>query len=169
MNRLASAAMVAVSMVSGGCQEADVLGAAPVVEAGGITVDSTLYHVITTEDEHEVTIEVSFTNTTSVEVRIPTCRIPHPPVLEKLQSGQWVLAYSPVVLLCLGPAVTIAPEEQYRMTYRVSAARRAKTYPRFEVDEISGTYRINWSALYTESGDRLPPNQRTSGPFQLME
>jgi hypothetical protein len=55
------------------------------------------------------------------------------------------------------------------MTYRVIGARLPNSAPRFEVDEIAGTYRLNWHALRTESGSRLPSADRTSSPFQLLE
>lgn len=136
---------------------------------GGVETDSTSYHVLTTDSWHEVTIEVSFRNPTFSEVRIPTCHSPYPPVLEKLGRNGWVTAYSPMVLLCLGPPVRIAPGASYSMTYRVIGARLPNSGPRFDVDEIAGTYRLNWHALRTESGSRLPSAYRTSSPFQLLE
>jgi hypothetical protein len=135
----------------------------------GVETDSTSYHVLTTDSRHEVTIGVSFRNPTFNEVQIPTCHSPYPPVLEKLGRNGWVTAYSPVVLLCLGPPVRIAPGAAYSMTYRVIGARLPNSAPRFEVDEIAGTYRLNWHALRTESGSRLPSAYRTSKPFQLVE
>jgi hypothetical protein len=136
---------------------------------GGVETDSTSYHVLTTDSWHEVTIGVSFRNPTFNEVLIPTCHAPHPPVLEKLGQNGWVTAYSPTVLDCLGPPVRIAPGEAYSMTYRVIGARLPNSAPRFDVDEIAGTYRLNWHALRTKSGSRLPSAYRTSSPFQLLE
>ena len=136
---------------------------------GGVETDSTSYHVLTTDSWHEVTIGVTFRNPTFNEVHIPTCHAPHPPVVEKLGRNGWVTAYSPLVLQCLGPPVRIAPGAAYSMTYRVIGARLPNSAPRFEVDEIAGTYRLNWHALHTKSGSRLPSAYRTSSPFQLVE
>ena len=136
---------------------------------GGVETDSTSYHVRTTDSGHQVTIGVSFRNPTFSEVHIPTCHAPHPPVVQKLGRNGWVTAYSPIVLECLGPPVRIAPGAAYSMTYHVIGARLPNSGPRFEVDEIAGTYRLNWDALRTKSGSRLPTAYRTSSPFQLME
>jgi hypothetical protein len=135
---------------------------------GGVETDSTSYHVHTTDSGHQVTIGVSFRNPTFNEVHIPTCHAPHPPVVQKLGRNGWVTVYSPLVLLCSGPPVRIAPGEAYSMTYHVSASRLPNSFPRFAVDEIAGTYRLNWRALHTRSG-RLPLAYRTSSPFQLLE
>lgn len=152
------------------CGGSDLLGShASLVVEGGVETDSTSYHVLTTESWHEVTIGVSLRNQTLEEIRIPTCHSPYPPALEKLGPNGWVTAYSPVVLLCLGPPVRISPGAEYSMTYRVIAAHRPNSFPRFEVDEIAGTYRLNWHALGTESGRQLPSAYRTSSPFQLIE
>ena len=136
---------------------------------GGVETDSTAYHVLTTDSWHEVTIGVTFRNPTFNEVHIPTCHAPHPPVVEKLGRSGWVTVYSPMVLLCLGPPVRIAPGEAYSMTYRVIGARLPDSAPRLEVDEIAGTYRLNWRALHTSSGRALPLAYRASSPFQLLE
>ena len=145
----------------------DLLGSSAIER--GVETDSTSYHVLTTDSRHEVTIGVSFRNPTFNEVHIPGCVGPYPPVLEKRGQDGWVIAYSPIVLLCLGTPVRVAPGAAYSMAYRVIGARQPRTYPRFEVDEIAGTYRLNWRALRTESGSRLPSADRTSRPFQLLE
>lgn len=136
---------------------------------GGVATDSTSYHVLTTDSHHEVTIGVSFRNPTFNEVLIPTCHSPYPPVVEKLGLNGWVTAYSPIVLLCIGPPVRIGPGAEYRMSYHVIGARLPNSLPRFEVDEIAGTYRLNWHALHTRSGGTLPSAYRTSSPFRLLE
>ena len=145
----------------------DLLGSSAVDR--GVETDSTSYHVLTTDTWHEVTIGVSFRNPTFNEVHIPTCHASHPPVLEKLGRNGWVTAYSPLVMECLGPPVRIAPGAAYSMTYHVIGARLSNSAPRLDVDEIAGTYRLNWLALRTESGSRLPSAYRTSSPFQLLE
>jgi hypothetical protein len=146
----------------------DLLGSAALQGEPAVRTDSTSYHLLTTDAWHEVTIGVSYTNRTSVEVRIPTCVVPHPPLLEKLGPNGWFVAYSPVVLACLGPPVVIAPGEEYRLTYRVMAGRFPNQAPRFQVDEIPGTYRLDWQVLGTRSG-MLPESQRTSNTFEITQ
>lgn len=152
------------------CGDTDLLGLHhSAVGEGGVETDSTTYHVTTTDAWHAVTIEVSFTNPTREEVRIPSCHGAYPPTVEKLGPGGWVTVYSPVVLLCLEPPVRIAPGATFTMSYTINAGRLPNTFPRLEVDEIAGTYRLNWHALHTKSGSALPESYRTSNPFQLIE
>ena len=149
--------------------EATILADAP------IQTDSSVYHVRTTEYFHEIVMNLSYANPTGGKVYIPTCHGPHPPALQKRVGEQWVTAYAPVVLLCLGPPVIIEPGETYRYNYRVMAAHRPNTVPRFEVDEIPGTYRLVWHMLGTWTpngpeaglGEELPLEQRVSNTFRI--
>src|SRR5690606_36895358 len=127
------------------------------------------YHVTATDAWYAVTIQVSFKNPTRGEVHIPSCHGAHPPVVEKLGSKGWVTVYSPVLPLCAGPPVRVASGAEYSISYGVIAGRLPNTFPRLDVDEISGMYRLNWRALRTKSGSSLPELYRTSNPFQLTE
>lgn len=163
------------------CGALDVLGLRrgepPSLSGAPIQTDSTVYHLRTTENAHELTIRLNYTNPTGSPVYIPTCHTPHPPVLEKWQGDKWVTAYSPVVLLCLGPPVVIGAGEVYAYTYRVSASRRPNTLPRFAVAEIPGTYRLVWHILDTWTpqgsepglGRELPLEQRVSNTFRIAK
>ena len=155
--------------VGAACDGIDLLNTHPSLIDGAFETDSTAYHVRTTDASHQVTIGATFRNHSAVEVLISTCHSPHPPALEKLGPDGWVTVYSPVVLLCLGPPVRIAPGDDYRITYHVAGTRLPNAAPRLEVDEIPGTYRLNWYALHTKSGGQLPAAQRTSNPFELLE
>jgi hypothetical protein len=167
------------SVASGttGCG-AEILGLGdepPVLTGAPIQTDSAVYHVRTTEHFYEIVMDLAYTNPTRGRVYIPTCHTPHPPVLQKWVSEQWVTAYAPVVLLCLGPPVVIEPGDMYRYTYRVMAAHRPNTSPRFEVAEIPGTYRLVWHMLGTWTpngsepglGEELPIGQRVSNTFRI--
>jgi hypothetical protein len=133
--------------------------------------DRAVYHVRTTGSTHEFTMKLTFTNPTSERVFIPACRMPAVPVIEKWVAGDWVTAYRPVELRCLGVEV-IEAGATYTVTYHVVAAHVPNTFPRFEVPEIPGTYRLVWNAfrLMTPGGDlrdQLPLEQRLSNTFQL--
>ena len=136
---------------------------------GGVAVDSSSYHITASEAWAEVVIPVTFTNPMGGEVRIPSCHSPYPPVLEKLTENGWVVAYRPVVLLCITPPVRVRSGEQYQMLYHVIAGLAPNTGPRFQVPELTGTYRVNWQALRTSSGSALPEEARVSEPFELVE
>ena len=171
--------VLALGLVAAGCGSVDVVGIGtdPSHSAAGapIRTDSSVYHVRTTPTGHELTIGVRFTNVTGGTAYIPTCHTPHPPVLEKLEGDRWVTAYSPVVLMCLGPPVVIPAGSSYDYTYRVLASTRPNTYPRFEVAEIRGTYRLVWHILGSWNpdgpepglGTPLPLEQRVSNTFRI--
>jgi hypothetical protein len=177
---LCTAAALLTAALTSACGSADLLGFGndrpSDIEGAPIRTDSAVYHVRTTEDSHELTIEVTYTNPTGSTVYIPTCHSPHPPVLEKWQEDTWVTAYAPVVPLCLGAPVVIADGDVYAYTYRISAARSANWYPRFEVPEIPGTYRLVWRILGTWTPDgpepglgrELPLEQRVSNTFEIV-
>jgi len=139
------AVTILIASVIVACGNSDLLGTHHLaVGEGGVQTDSTTYHVTASDAWYAVTIQVSFKNPTREEVQIPSCHGAHPPVVEKLGSKGWVTVYSPVVLLCAGPPVRVAPGAEYSMSYGVIAGRLPNTLPRLDVDEIPGTYRLNW-------------------------
>lgn len=179
MTRLAT--LSAAALVLAACGSADLLGVSgdPLLSGGDapIRTDSSVYHLRTTPEAHELTIGVRFVNPTSAPAYIPTCQGTNPPTLERWDGEKWVTAFSPVVLLCLGPPVVIGAGESYDYTFRVLASRRPNTYPRFEVAEIPGTYRLVWGILGSWRpdgpepgiGDPLPLAQRVSNTFTIAK
>ena len=179
MRRLSTLGLLlAASAVLAACDSTTVLG----FEAGEhgawsapIRTDSSVYHLRTTEHSHELVMELEYENPTGGRVYVPTCLSPTPPVLQKRVGTEWVTAYAPVVLLCLGPPVVIERGETYRYTFHVIASRRPNTLPRFEVGEIPGTYRLVWHMLgsWTPDGPEpglgreLPLEHRVSEPFRI--
>lgn len=170
--------LLAGAVAAAGCAAADTLalGEQPLSRAGApIRTDRDVYQVRKTQHSYELTMELAYVNPTSGPVYIPTCHTPHPPALQKWVGGEWVTAYSPVVLECLGPPVVIGRGETYRYTYRVEASHRPNTFPRFEVAEVPGTYRLVWHILGTWEpsgpqpglGEELPLEQRVSDSFRL--
>src|SRR5262245_27560280 len=57
----------------------------------GVRSDSCLF---------KVDIKYTYTNHSNTPVSVTTCRGPTPPTLEKRVAGDWVTAFSPIVLLC---------------------------------------------------------------------
>ena len=182
LSTLSILALATLSSLSG-CQALNVLGSedqsrndSPIVTGAPIQTDKSVYEMRTTTQAHELTIHLAYTNPTAGPVYIPTCREPGPPVLQKWVDGKWVTAYSPVVLLCLGPPVVIAAGETYRYTYRVFASRSPNSIPRFEVAKIPGEYRLVWHILGTWTpngpepglGKLLPEEERISNTFQIV-
>jgi hypothetical protein len=181
MNHYLGIALAVVMVAVSSCGILDVLGLGsdepPSLAGAPIQTDSAIYHLRTTEHAHELTIGLTYTNPTGSPVYIPTCHTPHPPVLEKWEGGEWVTAYAPVVLLCLGPPVVIGAGEVYAYRYEVSATRRPNTIPRFEVAELPGTYRLVWRMLGTWTpdgsepglGKELPLEHRVSNTFRIVK
>ena len=145
-------------------------------EGAPIQTDRAEYAVRYTQQLAELTIGVKYVNRTGGTVYLPTCQVPHPPVLEKRVGTGWVAAYRAPVLMCLGPPVVIRPGERYDYTFKVSAGRPGTNYfPQFEVAEITGTYRLVWGLLGTWDPDGsgpglgrpLPLEQRVSNEFRI--
>jgi hypothetical protein len=171
VHRAAFAALLAA--VVAGCSSIDILGfggdRSTVLTGEPIQTDSSVYHVRTTEYARELTVALTFANPTGRRVYIPTCHSPHPPILEKWENETWVIAYYPIVLACAGPPVVIDAGAQYRYTYHLVVPHGPNTYPRFEVAEVPGTYRLVWNALGTSSGEQLPLHHRVSNTFVIAE
>ena len=96
-------------------------------------------------------------------------------VKTKRVGGKWVVAYQPVVMLCLGPPLEIAPGASYVYRDDVVAGTPGSTaQPQFQVTPLSGTYRAVWGVHGARPdgggpGQLLPAASRTSNEFQLQE
>lgn len=176
---LAVAASLILAVLVSSCTAFEILkprGEVPPAPTGApILTDSAVYHVRTSRNTHELTIGLVYRNPTNSAVYIPTCRTVHPPVLQKWEGGQWVTAYAPVVLECLGEPVVIAAGDSYAYTYHVKAWRSPNMHPRFEVGTIPGSYRLMWRILETWTpdgpepglGKALPLEARISNTFRI--
>lgn len=182
VSTLSVVALVTISSLSG-CQALNVVGSEdplrshfPNGTGAPIQTDRSVYEMRTTQYAHELTIDLAYTNPTPEPAYIPTCREPGPPILQKWVDGKWVTAYSPVVLRCLGPPVVIDAGETYSYTYRVFASRSPNSFPRLQVTEIPGQYRLVWHILGTWTpngpepglGQVLPEEQRVSNTFMIV-
>lgn len=117
----------------------------------------------------------TFTNPADQLVSVVSCREATPPKLQKLVGGEWIDAWHPVVLLCLGPPVQVAAGATYTDTLDFFAGfPGSKAYPQLEVSDIDGMYRLVWFPLLNYdhddvSGDPLPLEQRISNVFEMVE
>lgn len=165
--------VLGLSLVGGGCARmGDLLGlpaadrAGPQPNGPPIQTDSSVYHV-RTAGGYQATIGLTYTNPTGEPVFIAACHNPHPPLMEKWEDGQWVTAYNPPVLMCITPPVVIEPRQSYSYTYRIVAGLpHDNAYPKFEVSEIPGTYRLRW--LLRGPDAPLPLEQTISNTFELQ-
>lgn len=102
-------------------------------------------------------IELRYTNRSKTPRYFPGCGEPAPPILEKLMSGVWSVVYRPVVPLCKGPTVVVAPGATYAFGYRVMGSLDGRFKPAFDADAVPGVYRARWRAyrkqLATPAGD----------------
>ncbi len=164
--------LLGLSLLAGGCARVgDLLGLASADHAGQqlqgapIQTDSSVYHV-RTAGGYQATIVLTYTNPTAAPVYIASCGGPHPPLIEKWENGEWVTAYNPPVPLCYSPPVEIQPGQAYTYTYRVIVGLPAdNAYPKFQVSEIPGTYRLRW--LLRGPDAPLPLEQTISNTFEL--
>jgi len=76
--------------------------------------------------------------------------------LERQTEDEWVLAFDPVALLCLGPR-TIEPDGNV-------------SFSPFPVGAETGIYRLIWARVYTDADHQETPplDQRVSAPFSIV-
>lgn len=127
------------------------------VRTRALRTASDVYTVGDSRDVLALTIDLQYTNRTSLPRYLPACRGPVPPVLEKLVHGRWIVVYSPVTLTCLEPPVVIAPGDTYRYKFQVNAARRGQWKPELLVDRVAGKYRVRWRMFETWEHLNHPP------------
>lgn len=143
--------------------------------ASAFRTDALAYTLRATSAGLEGEIPFVFTNPTEGPVYIVNCNGSTSLQLEKLVEGNWVEAWSPAIPQCLSTPIVVQPGEEYRDTVRVFGGRPStNVYPKFDVAEIPGVYRLVWSDVLRSYDDRsypfgeaLPAEQRTSNRFAL--
>lgn len=126
-------------------------------------------------DNLRVEIPFTYHNGTGKTVYLVNCNGSVPPSLQKLEEGQWVDAWSPVMLLCLSQPIQVAPDAVYEDTLRVFAAPQGSNAgPQLEVSGPDGTYRLVWHVPVHDydfsdppSGTPLALENRISNNFEL--
>lgn len=123
-------------------------------------------------------IPYTFVNRTGEDVYLTNCRGGFALRLDRWDEdeGEWVMAWSPTLLMCLSPPIVIPAGDVFQDTIRLFAAHPDRNAgPKFESDEVGGTYRIVWIAAshgYVEGegrGEPIPLEYRVSNPFVLRE
>jgi hypothetical protein len=125
----------------------------------------------------EFSMVLRYTNPLPSSIFLPTCRTVNPPRIEKKDYQRWLIAFSPIVLACLGPPQVIEPGRTFEFTYDVEAALPGyNVMPQFNTP-LPGTYRIvwggfsSWNASGAEPGlgVELPLSATISNEFELQE
>ncbi|HZB28110.1 MAG TPA: hypothetical protein VE282_06055 [Gemmatimonadales bacterium] len=125
----------------------------------------------------EFSIVLRYTNPLRGPIYLPTCRGVNPPSIEKKDNQRWLIAFSPIVLACLGPPKIIEPGRTFEFTYHVEAALPGfNVMPEFNTT-VPGTYRVVWGgySLWHPSGAEpglgveLPLSVTISNEFELQE
>lgn len=137
--------------------------------------DSLVYYMTEDGPWRSVTIPFRYRNDTGKTIYIVNCHGGLTIGMEKRIGDEWTWFYSPVVLDCLSPPITIAPGAIYEGTGSVGGALPGGNYaPEFGSAELDGEYRLVWSSLVHEYddgkrgfGDTVGPLR--SNPFLLVE
>ena len=117
-------------------------------------------------------IDFSYVNRTGHTRYVARCHQPYPPQLEKWTGSEWVVAYSPVVLLCWQTPLSIAPSATYTGTLAIRAWLPGNNAaPDWKVDGVAGTYRLVWRLLRSDSpdGPAPEPEKYVSNSFALTQ
>lgn len=125
--------------------------------AADFQTDSSSYTLRTTTIAYEGVINVTYTNRSQVTANFVNCRGGTGVELQKLVAGEWKLAWSPVLLLCLSPPIVVPNAGQHQFAIPVFGGYpESNVFPRFSVAEIPGTYRLVWTNVVANYQDRLP-------------
>jgi hypothetical protein len=139
-----------------------------------IQTDQQRYTLQPGESGLTATIIWSYTNPTGGPVFVVNCLGASNLFVEKEIAGGWVRAWTPVLPQCLSPPIVIQPASVRTDTLELFAGYVSNNvWPKFEVDDLDGVYRLVWDVLSTYGenvpgfGDLLPLDRRISNPFEL--
>ncbi len=138
-----------------------------------IQTDRLRYDVVSGGSGWRAQIVWTFTNPIAEPVSVVNCRGSAPTKLQKLESDEWINAWSPAFLLCLSPPIVVAAGATYADTLHFFAGYPGSNAgPKLEVQEIEGVYRLVWWPLLNYdhddvTGDLLPLEQRASNAFRF--
>lgn len=158
--------VVAAAAIAVGCSDpvaAPSGGTAPLFQT-----DSSSYLLRATTGGWQTQIGVTFTNRSGDAALISNCQGSTPIELDKLIGSEWVEVWSPAILACSSPPITIAPNASYRTTVFVFGGYPGTNFsPKFSIDDLDGVYRLKWDAIVS-GPNSLPEEWRVSNQFRLV-
>ena len=158
------------ALLVNGCLSATGPADPPLLQTDMLTVE-----LVRDGDAFRTSIPYTFTNRTGGPVYLLNCRGGFGLHLERQEEGDWAPAWSPVLLACLSPPIVIDEAEVWVDTVEVVAGLPdGNLWPRFDVADPAGTYRIVWGAAFSSYrpdgppwGRLLPWAERVSNSFEL--
>lgn len=148
------------------------------LDSPAIRTDAREYALESDERGWRAEIPYTFVNRTGEDVYLENCHGGFGLRLDRWQEaeGEWVTAWSPVLLMCLSAPIVIPAGESFQDTIGLFAGYPdGNAGPTFEVDEVGGTYRIVWIAgthrdgRGESRGEQIPFEHRVSNSFVLRE
>ena len=146
------------------------------VGLSGLLTDGTSFRLERVSGEVIRTqIPYSFTNRTGSRVFLVNCLGEFAVSLQMQQAGEWVRAWSPILLLCWSAPIVIEPGEVYRTTLDVFASLPGGSWqPYLPPPDASTAYRIVWGTGLSSYdpdqypfGELIPLAERVSNSFTL--
>ena len=171
MSRARNWAPVACSLTLSVLTACQTVGVSSPTLSASLRTDSTQVSVHRSGFNYIATIGFVYTNTTSTPVSKRGCGVT-PPDLEKKVNGEWVIAYRPVLPMCLRvPDFSIASGQTYHDLLQFMAAEPGhNTFPVLDVGSIDGIYRLRWDLV--EGADAGAKGARTvkstSNEFRMV-
>jgi hypothetical protein len=178
MNRALRAVLLAAAAAAGACPSSESSPEAPPDASGGAVrgfrTSQLHYDARRVADGIEISIPYVYRNVTGDSVYFVNCNELIVPSLEKQVGDTWSSVWTGATAACLSRPVVVPPDGEYVDTVRVLSG--PDTYPRLDVAEIGGTYRLVWHGVvhsYHDAepplGTPLPQDARTSNEFTLSD
>lgn len=167
-----AAFLITLVFVADGCHRAR-HGALEASDGVTLRADSAQFGLHLDGPPYGAEIGFQFVNQSGTTLSMNHCQAPAPPTLEKqLRDGTWVLAYSPVLLMCRTmPPFRIPDGGSYHSVLRVAAGRPgANTSLTFEPDSLPALYRLHWELRRGDDPDNHaePLVSAVSPSFRLI-
>lgn len=131
-----------------------------------IHTDQTTYVLETNASGWEGVIQIEYVNASARKMYLGNCHGAYSYFLEKREGEEWVPAWSPILPMCKSPDIEIPAGEVFSDAVWVHGARPGTNVePKFDVDEIDGTYRL---VIFANWADEAPPLEyRVSNTFEI--
>lgn len=147
----------------------------------GLSTESSTYRLRTDGVTERTSIPFAYRNARAEALYHPTCRPSGGPptvavMIERLDGGIWVPAWSQALPQCLSDPLVIQPGETFRDTLEVVLHPQDSIHPGILVpgQDVEGTYRLVWTQLLRTYdpdgypfGEEIPFPERASRSFGL--